>query len=462
MRAKCTSSHNSPQNPSPKSRKLKASTQRIDTKRVQDKKDTKLKQDLLNQLLRLNYPAFAHLMQALLERSGYSRVQVTGRLQPRGRIMHGGVDLTAYTQTDLETILTVAQLKQYRQLVGRRFVDELRGSMLRLSAGQGLLITTSRFSAAVRKLAAGTEVAPVRLIDGQELAELLIEHRIGIRERNGRWQTDKPFFKYLALAAPKAALQLQHELQSELESDLRHGASNLPARSQSESQLCPPTHIAIPEPMCGVKKHGVKHSAVRDPGVRNPGVKNHKQKEGDDMTWATHMMIGMDTLWLFEVLLPASAPVSISAPADIALLAAGTAFGALLPDLDAAQSKIKHLGINGIKPFYLPSQVLHRQLGHRGLLHSPLGLSLIALALLPLALWWGWAVPAAVLLGYASHLLADACTRSGVPLWYPGKRRFHLLPQPLRIVTGSQAEEVVFVLSALLVMLLLLRHVSAF
>jgi len=60
--------------------------------------------------------------------------------------------------------------------------------------------------------------------------------------------------------------------------------------------------------------------------------------------------------------------------------------------------------------------------------------------------------------------LADALTKSGIPLW-PWRpslpaRRVHLLSRPLRISTGSTAAEAFFVLVALSVLALLLRHLA--
>ena len=61
----------------------------------------------------------------------------------------------------------------------RQSVDVLRGTMLRLGANQGLLVTTSGFSpAAVEATQAAQHVAPVRLIDSCELAMLLLRHNI--------------------------------------------------------------------------------------------------------------------------------------------------------------------------------------------------------------------------------------------------------------------------------------------
>ncbi len=60
---------------------------------------------------------------------------------------------------------------------------------------------------------------------------------------------------------------------------------------------------------------------------------------------------------------------------DIGTLSAVAALGALLPDLDAPESKIKHLKLLGtdFKPFLLPAQVVSRSSQHRGLLHSLAG-----------------------------------------------------------------------------------------
>ncbi len=76
---------------------------------------------------------------------------------------------------------------------------------------------------------------------------------------------------------------------------------------------------------------------------------------------------------------------------------------------------------------------------------------------MPLALWIGGAPLLALLLGYDSHLIAVAATKNGIPLWYPHGARRHLLPKPWRITTGSQAEEIVFIVTAAFALLLLLQ-----
>lgn len=174
------------------------------------------------------------------------------------------------------------------------------------------------------------------------------------------------------------------------------------------------------------------------------------------MTWPTHSLLGINSLWLFA-LLP-----SEYVAYDMGTLAACAVLGALLPDLDASESKIKHLKIFGtnFKPFLLPAQVVHCTDQHRGLLHSLWDLGMITLASAPLLLWVGWAPIVALVLGYASHLLGDAATKSGIRLFYPNSTRYYLLPKKLRLTTGSLAEDALIALLGVVAIFLLLLNFS--
>jgi inner membrane protein len=171
------------------------------------------------------------------------------------------------------------------------------------------------------------------------------------------------------------------------------------------------------------------------------------------MRWDTHVLGGINSLWLLTIIPHQSDPV-------VWILCVGSAgLGALLPDLDASESKIKHLGVAGVKPFTLPTLALHQALGHRGMLHSLAGLVIVSTAALPLVMCWPWPISLGLILGYASHLAVDASTRSGIPLLYPRPQRSHLMPQSLRLLTGSSLEDLLLVLFALPAALFVLRIV---
>ena len=122
--------------------------------------------------------------------------------------------------------------------------------------------------------------------------------------------------------------------------------------------------------------------------------------------------------------------------------------GGLAPDIDAEDSTIKRelgaagalastgLGLLGVK--------------HRGLTHYGITAGLVAAGAWLIGRQFGYDdVGLAFGLGYLSHILADAMTQHGVPLWGPLPGRFHLLPKPLRLRTGSPAETLVFMVLTL-------------
>ncbi len=371
-----------------------------------------LRQELREHLLCLSFHAFEECLRHLLVQMGYIDVQLMGRTHWKGRNNDGGIDLQACSQTGVTTSRIILQVKQYQRPVQRRFVDELRGTMLRTGATQGLLITTSDFPTIARITAARERVAPIRLVDGDELLNLLLSHSVGVSHNaEGKWHVDLAYFAALNERFP----------------DKRQRTAATDADT--------PPHDPIPN-RCGCSTPG------------NP-------QEGDSMLWRTHALAGLSSLWLLEMI-----PGTLSAD-SLAPLALAAAFGALLPDLDAERSKIQSLSVSGVQPFAPISQAFYRAWGHRGPLHSALGLGIVALGACALVLWWEWPLSAALVLGYASHLLLDACTKSGIPLLYPKKKRYHLLPLPARLTTGSLAEEVFFAILSIPVFLLLLRALSS-
>jgi len=384
--------------------------------------------ELLQCLQQIDYAAFEQVIKRLLYKSGYVTVQSIGRTHKRGRTPQGGLDLTARSITDLSSVLTVAQIKQYKRVVSRRFVDELRGTMLRLGAEQGLLVTLSRFSKVAHAATLESNVAPIKLIEGDEVLDLLFAYRIGVCEENGKWSLDSVYLDRLQEKAIGTYGQI--------------------ARRNRSKKSKPQKHTSV-ESKRSPNKTTLPDNNLHGTDTYNPT--NAASTEGGEMTWSIHVMAGLSSLWILERLPGIQ-------HGNLVLFAGAAALGALLPDLDAPRSKISQLSVGGIKPFLLPAQAVNRMVGHRSLLHSLLALVYMAFVGAICAPFIGWQVALAFWLGYASHLATDACTRSGIPFLYPKPRRFHLLPKPLRIVTGSSVEEVIFVALAMLVLILFLSN----
>ncbi len=93
---------------------------------------------------------------------------------------------------------------------------------------------------------------------------------------------------------------------------------------------------------------------------------------------------------------------------------------------------------------------------HRGVLHSGAAILIVAIVTELVGSWAGYRdVGLAFALGYFSHIaIADAATISGVPLLWPHKFRFHLLPHFMRLRTGGAVEKLVIMMIMMVVVLL--------
>ena len=121
--------------------------------------------------------AFEHLIGQLLEEMGYRDVEVTVRSGD------GGVDVVADIELGITSVREVVQVKRHRRAVPRGALDALRGSLHRFAAVRGTMVTTSRFAKGTQEAAFETGVAPITLIDGEKLVDLLIEHGVGVKKR---------------------------------------------------------------------------------------------------------------------------------------------------------------------------------------------------------------------------------------------------------------------------------------
>ncbi|MGC4044870.1 MAG: restriction endonuclease [Armatimonas sp.] len=141
---------------------------------------------LHERLLKLPFDAYVRLVGLLLIRLGYEGVTPAGRTNWKGRNRDGGVDLLASLPGSLTARGIVVQVKQFdrNSRVFQRHIDELRGVALRQRASEALMLTSGPISSALLSPMEleGDVVAPVRVIDGEQLLNLLILHSLGVRE----------------------------------------------------------------------------------------------------------------------------------------------------------------------------------------------------------------------------------------------------------------------------------------
>ncbi|MBB6050733.1 restriction endonuclease [Armatimonas rosea] len=168
-----------------------------------------LRSRLHEQLTAGNFHLFASVCQDVLKAIGCQEVRLAGRLRFKGKNQGGGYDLEATLPGPLPRPVVV-QLKQFRsQRVFQRSIDELRGAALRAGAAEAILITSGPLSRVLQDTRAKLTKSPVpvRLIDGQELLDLLLAHEIGVMQIEETLVFDDAYFARLAKACVDQGLQ---------------------------------------------------------------------------------------------------------------------------------------------------------------------------------------------------------------------------------------------------------------
>lgn len=155
-----------------------------------------LAQELLVRIRRGSFQFFERAVVALLLGMGYGG-DVAGAGRPLGRSGDNGVD-GVIDQDPLGLDRVYVQAKRYGpdNVVSPSEIRDFFGSLDRFRAAKGLFMTTSRFSRSARETAEALSKRIV-LIDGEQLARLMIRHNIGVRIEETLYlkKVDEDFFQ---------------------------------------------------------------------------------------------------------------------------------------------------------------------------------------------------------------------------------------------------------------------------
>lgn len=144
--------------------------------------------ELLSVLKNLSPAGFENLSKYILRVFGFEKLIVT----PTGK--DDGIDGFGVLQVNpFVSFKVIFQCKRYKGTVARAHVGDLRNAMIG-RADKGIMITTGIFSEDAKREATRDGAPPIELIDGQELIELLVKERIGLREKL-TFEIDYDFFK---------------------------------------------------------------------------------------------------------------------------------------------------------------------------------------------------------------------------------------------------------------------------
>ena len=131
---------------------------------------------LLKRLHALSPGGFERLARELLLSAGFDEVKVT-------QLSHdGGIDgVGTYRPSGLISFRTAFQCKRWKNTpVGAPEVQAFQGA-IQGQADRGIIITTSYFTSDANRQAGRSGAMPIDLIPGERLAELLKEHKVGVR-----------------------------------------------------------------------------------------------------------------------------------------------------------------------------------------------------------------------------------------------------------------------------------------
>jgi restriction system protein len=143
----------------------------------------KLKNDtiarIVSHLYSLDPEEFEFFCRRFLERYGFEDMIVT----KRGR--DGGIDVFGTLEVGISSLHVAAQCKRYKKSnkISRPDIDQFRGA-IQGEYQQGIFITTSSFTKEAKEYAFRRGCVPIVLIDGETLAEIMIDRGIGVTTSN--------------------------------------------------------------------------------------------------------------------------------------------------------------------------------------------------------------------------------------------------------------------------------------
>ncbi len=144
-----------------------------------------VRKSLFEHLKQMNPYDFEVLIAHLLEAMGYEEIEVTQNSHDQG------IDVAGNIQIGISAIREVVQVKRNQSHIDRPVLDALRGSLHRFRAVRGTLVALGGFSQGTIEAAFEAGAAPITLIDGEKLLDLLMLHQIAVRKKQiDLWQIE--------------------------------------------------------------------------------------------------------------------------------------------------------------------------------------------------------------------------------------------------------------------------------
>ena len=138
-----------------------------------------LQEEILEEVIRQTPYFFENLVVKLLQKIGYGTFKNSGKVTKKTN--DEGIDgIINQDKLGFDSIYIQAKKWDKDSTVSRPKVQKFVGALAGQGATKGLFITTAKFSDGAREYSQKQHTTKIVLIDGMELAKLMIEYNIGV------------------------------------------------------------------------------------------------------------------------------------------------------------------------------------------------------------------------------------------------------------------------------------------
>ncbi len=142
-----------------------------------------LQEEILEEVMRQTPYFFENLVIKLLQKIGYGSFTDSGKVTQKSN--DEGIDgIINQDKLGFDSIYIQAKKWDKDSTVSRPEVQKFIGALAGQGANKGLFITTAKFSDGAKEYSQKQHIAKIVLIDGMELAKLMIEYNLGVSVEN--------------------------------------------------------------------------------------------------------------------------------------------------------------------------------------------------------------------------------------------------------------------------------------
>lgn len=138
-----------------------------------------LQEEVLEEVMRKDPYFFENLVVRLLQKIGYGTIKSSGKITKKSN--DEGIDgIINQDKLGFDCIYIQAKKWDKDSTVGRPEIQKFVGALAGQGATKGLFITTAKFSDGAKEYSQKQHTTKIVLIDGMELAKLMIEYNLGV------------------------------------------------------------------------------------------------------------------------------------------------------------------------------------------------------------------------------------------------------------------------------------------